>query len=117
MSTSNAAQVADFVKECLDAWYGKGNVFRCTATYDKFVYSFRVEACFVVHVEESGDMTLITSRGLGPVLSWSSLFLDKLVDAAEKQFPDMPQRMAAGSDNDTESDSDWSWGPDDCAQP
>ncbi len=113
MSSSNAAHVANFVKDCLHDWYGRDCVITRTPSCDEFTHSFAVWGCFSINIKESGEIFLYTSRALGPDRVFSGMFLDILVDAAEKEFPDMQKRKDVGFESD---DDDWSWGPEDCAQ-
>jgi hypothetical protein len=92
MSSISAIHTANFVKDCLDDWYPEDYVSICLPASYGFDYTYKVEECYTVSVDSSGNMTLSTSRFQGPPRVWSGKFLDLLVDEAEKEFPAMQRR-------------------------
>jgi hypothetical protein len=87
----SSVHCAEFVKNCLCDWYGEDNIVgpkKADAEYTITAYQL-----YSVSVHADHSYTLSTSRALGPSRVYSGMFLDLLVDAAEKEFPGMQKRQ------------------------
>jgi len=93
MSFQMSAHVAAFVEDCLCDWYGEGNVRAEEPRSSDASHSFLVPGLYSVDLKKDGTMALCTSQDLGPSRVWTGMFLDLLVETAEKEFPDMQKRQ------------------------
>jgi hypothetical protein len=82
---------AVFVKDCLCDWYGEENVIGPKKAEAEYIITAYQLYSVTVHADHS--YTLSTSRYVGPSRVYSGMFLDLLVDAAEKEFPNMQKRQ------------------------
>lgn len=83
-----------FVKDCVSDWYGEGNVFvpkLTDASSESTVYAIDL---YSVRIHADHSFTLSLSGRVGPLRVYGGKFLDMLVDAAEKEFPNMEKRGA-----------------------
>jgi hypothetical protein len=87
----SSVHAAVFVKDCLCDWYGEVNVSGLEKTAAGFIITAYELYSVTVHADHS--YTLSTSRYVGPSRVYSGMFLDLLVDAAEKEFPNMQKRQ------------------------
>ena len=82
-----------FVKKCISDWYG-GDALYAPKTAEGSESTVTAIDLYSVRIHADHSFTLSISRSVGQLRVYSGMFLDVLVDAAEKEFPNMEKRGA-----------------------